>query len=96
MEQEKLIPELKDIREMIYRYNTIHKEGCFIFDFVGFKKDPTHKCIDCGEDCDMVDNEKSLQGLYGDKETLRMMLNNLRDLLEDYECEEGEEGFINL
>ena len=47
-ELENLSPELKDILEMIHRYNASHKEGCFLYSFVGFKKDPEHKCIDCG------------------------------------------------
>jgi len=87
------MPELKDIYESVLRYNTLHKDGCFIFRFVGFKKDPTHKCCDCGDDCDEYDDVKSLIGAYGDLETLRTILNELRDTVED---EMDENGFVNL
>lgn len=89
MSEEKLYPELKDLLRMVYRYNTSHNDGCFLFRFVGYKKDPEHKCIDCGDSCDIYDEEKSLVGAYGDKETLRSMLNELRDLIEDMADEEG-------
>ena len=88
-----LSPELKDIVEMIHRYNATHNKGIFVYDFVGFKKDSDHKCIDCGDDCDMIDDSKSMMGAYGDKESLRLMLNSLRDMIED---EVDEDGFVNI
>jgi len=87
------LPELKDIVEMIYRYNVVHKDGAFVFRFVGFKKDPEHKCVDCGEHTDEYDDTKSLIGAYGDLGTLRLILNELRDVVED---EMDENGFVNL
>ena len=83
------MPELKNIIEMIYRYNTLHKEGCFIFNFIGWKKDPNHKCVDCGDNCDEIDENKSILGAYGNIEDLREMLNGLRDIVEDNSNEDG-------
>lgn len=91
-ELENLSPELKDILEMIHRYNASHKEGCFLYSFVGFKKDPEHKCIDCGNDNDIIDDNKSRIGAYGDLYVLRNLLEELRNLIED----EHEEGFVNV
>lgn len=84
--------ELKDILEMVHRYNAIHKEGCFIFRFVGFKDDPENIC-ECGECCSQYDENKSLLGAYGELETVREMLNELRDVVED--CVD-EDGFISV
>jgi hypothetical protein len=85
------MPELKDIITSIYKYNTLHREGCFIFSFVGFKKDLEHKCKDCGDNCDIMDKNKSMMGAYGDKPILRSILNGLRDMIED---EANEDGFV--
>ncbi len=87
------MPELKDIVEMICRYNAVHKEGYFVFRFVGFNKDPNHKCIDCGDDCDQYDDTKSLIGIHGHLGDLREMLNELRDVIED---NIDENGFVNI
>jgi hypothetical protein len=87
------IPELKDIEEMVCRYNGAHKEGIFIFQFLGFKKDPNHQCEDCGDNCDVIDETKSLIGIHGDIESIRTLLNELRDIAED---NIDEEGFINI
>ena len=84
-------PELKDIVEMINRYNATNVEGYFVFRFVGFSKDKTHKCEDCGEECSEYDDTKSLIGAYGYLEDLRMMINELRDVVED---NINEDGFI--
>lgn len=88
-EENKLLPELQDIMQRIYAYNTVHKDGCFLFRFVGYKKSDTEKCIDCGEPVDEYDPDKSEIGAYGDLETLRKMLNEMRDLVEDYADEDG-------
>lgn len=87
------IPELKDIEEMVCRYNGAHKEGIFVFQFLGFKKDPEHNCEDCGDNCDIIDETKSLIGIYGYLESIRTILNNLRDIAED---NIDENGFINI
>lgn len=92
MSDENLQCELKDILEMVHRYNVTHKEGCFVYRFVGYKDDPEHIC-ECGECCSQYDENKSLLGLYGDLETVRMMLNELRDVAED--CVD-EDGFVNF
>lgn len=86
-----LQPELKDILNRIHAYNAVHKEGCFVFRFVGFK-DEGNIC-ECGEGCLDYDEEKSLIGAYGDLEVLRNMLNELRDLIEDTV---DEEDFVNI
>lgn len=86
-------PELKDIIDSIHRYCASNKNDVsFVWSFIGFKKDTEHKCVDCGGDCDIISDEKSRLGAYGDKETLRILLNDLRDLIED---EADEDGFIN-
>lgn len=90
---ENKFPELKDILENIYRYNTTHKEGCFVFNFVGFKKSPNEKCVDCGEPIDEVDENKSIMGAHGNLETLRKLLNMLRDIVED---NVDDNGFVSV
>jgi len=83
MEENNEMCELKDIREMIYRYNVVHPEGCFVFNFVGYK-DSDEICPDCGEKCMCeFDENKSILGICGDIETVRNMLNELRDIAED-------------
>ena len=84
-----LMCELNDIREMISRYNAIHPEGCFVFRFVGFK-DSDEICEECGEKCMCdYDEKKSVLGICGDIETVRNMLNELRDVAEDCQDEDG-------
>lgn len=96
-ETEKMSPELSDIIEMIQRYCIANKnEVSFVWSFLCLKKDTEHKCVDCGEDCDEIDNEKSRFGAYGDLFNLRILLNELRDHIEDEKYEEDEEGFINI
>jgi hypothetical protein len=91
--EENLSPELKDILEMIRRYSVSHNQGCFMFSFVGFKKDQESVCEECGDFCDCVDDSKSRIGAYGDIETLRIMCNEMRDMIED---EVDEDGYINV
>ena len=92
-EQIEKMPELGDVVRCIYRYNTVHKDGIFVFRFIGFKKSPTEKCVDCGEPIDEYDDTKSLIGAYGYLGTLRMALEELRDTIED---EVDEDGFVNI
>jgi hypothetical protein len=93
-EENKLSPELRDIIENIKRYSATNKnEAIFVYGFIGFKKDPEHKCIDCGEDYDQVSDEKSTFGAYGDINNVRMLLNDLRDFVED---SVDEDGFVNF
>jgi len=92
-EENNLSPELKDIIEMIMRYAATNKNNVsFVYSFIGFRKDPNHKCIDCGDDCEQVGEDISTSGAFGDIYTVRALLNDLRDMVE----EEQEEGFINV
>lgn len=86
-----LNPELKAIVEFIHRYNAIHPESCFVYSFIGLKKSE-EKCEDCGEYCDCVDGNKSILGAFGDLDSIRAMLNDIRDLCEDNQ----EDGFVNI
>jgi hypothetical protein len=88
-----LSPELKDLLENVKRYCASNEDVCFVYGFVGFKKDPEHKCEDCGDECSEVDDTKTQLGAYGDLPTLRNILNNLRDTIED---SSGRDGFVNL
>lgn len=87
-----LFPDLKDVLQAITRYNTLHKEGCFVFNFVGWKKDPENIC-ECGECCETYDKNKSMVGLHGDLETIRTMLEEMRDIAEDFA---DEDGFVSV
>lgn len=93
MEEIEYNPELKDILEMIHRYNASHKEGCFLFNFVGFKKDTENKCECCDDFTDTIDDTKSMVGAYGDLGMLRDMINMVRDIIEDGA---EDDGFVNL
>lgn len=83
--------ELKTIIECIKRYNIVHPEGMFVYHFVGWKKSE-EICEECGDHCSCVDENRSMIGAYGDLETLRMMTNDLRNIIEDSQ----EEGFVNF
>lgn len=93
MEENNLSPELKDIIENIKRYSAVNNDVCFVYGFVAFKKDPEHKCEDCGDECDTVDDSKTQLGAYGDLNGLRGILNSLRDEIED---NTGRDGFVNV
>jgi len=84
-----LYPELKDIIQAIIRYNVLHPKGCFLFNFIGWKKDSKNICPDCGEPEEEYDTNKSAIGGHGDLEMLRMLSNELRDSIEDYVKEDG-------
>lgn len=91
--EQNLLPELIDIRNRILAYNTVHPEGCFIFRFVGYK-DSEEVCEECGEKCMCEYNErKSDLGICGDIETIRNILNELRDIAEEFK---DEDGFVNF
>lgn len=89
MEENKQICELKDIQEMVMRYNAVHPLGCFLFSFVGYK-DSDEICPDYGEKCMCeFDENKSALGICGDIETIRKMLEESRDIAEDVKDEDG-------
>lgn len=93
MEENNYSPELKDIIEMIYRYCASNKNNViFVYGFLGFKKDPEHKCVDCGDDCEQISDDISTLGAYGDIYSLRGLLNDLRDMVEG---EKDSEDFVN-
>jgi hypothetical protein len=92
-EENKLSPELSDIIEMIKRYAGANKNNVtFVYSFIGFRKDPTHKCEDCGDDCSIIGEDISTMGAYGDIYTCRALLNDLRDIVEE---NQDEDGFVN-
>jgi hypothetical protein len=92
--EDKISPELKDIIEMIHRYCATNKNNvAFVWSFVCLKKDLEHKCVDCGDDCEVVDDEKSRLSAYGDLSILRTLTEDLRNLIED---EADEDGFVNI
>ncbi len=90
---DKLMPELKDIMDRIMAYNRLHPEGCFIFNFLGFKKNSNSTCDDCGGHCDEPDDNKSIGGAFGHIDDIRFLTNMIRDLAED---EKDKEGFVDL
>lgn len=91
----KLSCELRDILEMIKRYNISHKEGCFLYSFVGWEPDMENKCEQCGDFCSKFCDEKSTLGAYGDLETLRTMIESLRCIIEE-DANTNEEKFVNF
>lgn len=93
IKNEEMQPELKDILEMLNRYTAANKDGvCLVYNLIGFKKDEEHKCTDCGGDCESINDTASRLGAYGDIHTLRAMINELRDMIEDTH----EDGFVNV
>ena len=86
--------ELQDLLLAVKRYLTVnHQNVTFIYSFIAYKKDEESSCIDCGEQCERVDNEKSTIGMFGDLGELRKSLEMLRDMAED---EMDENGFVNI
>ncbi len=92
-ERTEMSPELKDIVEMVKRYNVSNNQGCFLFSFVGFDKDLENKCKECGDYCGKINDSKTLSGACGDLYTLREMLNHMRDSVEDNINDEGYVSF---
>jgi hypothetical protein len=86
-DNENLMPELKDIISRIKAYNRLHPEGCFIYNFLGFKKDTDNTCDDCGGHCDKPDENKSIGGAFGHIEDIRYLCNMIRDIAEDVKDE---------
>ena len=74
--------ELSDIMEMIHRFTAVNKNNTvFIGSFVAFDKEG-----------DTIDEANAMVA-YGDKEQLRLVLNELRDVVED---EANKDGFVNI
>ena len=91
--EDELMPELKDILNRVHAFNASHKEGCFLFSFVGFEKNKDEVCADCGGNCDEISDSKTVCGAYGQLEMLRDMLNHMRDSVED---NIDENGFVSF
>jgi hypothetical protein len=87
--KKELSPEIKDILEMVKRYNVLHPEANFFYYFLDFEKDLNHKCEDCGDNCSKPSINKSAMGACGDIWTLREMINTLRDCMEENQDEDG-------
>ena len=78
----RMLDELKDIGEMIHRFIAVNKHGvAFVGSFIAFDKG--------GE----IKDEANSLFAYGDIESLRVMLNELRDVVED---DADEDGLVNL
>ncbi len=84
-----LMPELQDIENRIVAFNRLHPEGCFIFNFLGFKNDPNSKCEECGDCCSEPDENKSIGGAFGHIDDIRYLCNMIRDIAEDVKEEDG-------
>lgn len=95
-EKNELMCELQDILNRVHAFNASHKEGVFVFSFVGFK-DSDEVCSDCGSKCmSEYDENKSIHGAYGHIDDVRQLLNMLRDMVEDIGRDEDDPDFINL
>lgn len=84
-----LMCELKDIKDRIIAYNRLHPDGVFIYNFLGFKKDPNSTCEECGGHCDVPDDNKSIGGAFGHIDDIRYLTNMIRDIAEDVKEKDG-------
>lgn len=84
-----LMPELKDIIGRIIAFNRLHPEGCFIYNFLGFKKVEGSKCDCCDGKIDEPDENKSIGGSFGHIDDIRYLCNMIRDIAEDVKEEDG-------
>jgi len=81
--------EARDIIEMISRYIASNKKNvCFIGSFMALDENRI-----ANKDKQIIKEGSDLIVAFGDKEMLRIMLNGLRDLVED---QADEEGFVNI
>ena len=88
--EDKTQPELKDIIEMINRYSVANRSNCcFICNFVAFDDDKPNKKYKK----DVIKDGADRIFAFGDKGMLRIMLNELRDIVED---SSDKEGFVNI
>lgn len=80
--KEEMQCEMKDIIEMIRRFVIANKhEVAFVGSFIAFDNN--------GE----VKDEANLMLGYGEKDVLRLTLNDLRDMIED---DVDKDGFVNV
>ena len=71
--------EIIKIQKAIQEFNTKHPNGCFMYSFVEFDK--KGNCTDTGR-----------VGVYGDKEIVDIMLDELKDVSKKYQ---DKDGFVN-
>jgi len=90
--EQQIQPELADIYNRIKAFNITNPDAIFIFGFIGFKKSD-EPCEDCGGDCSCIDDKKTLLGCHGDLDSVRALLNDLRDNVED-NCDKR--GFVSF
>ena len=88
---DKIQYELKDIIEMLKRYEVVNDHRvAFICNFVAFKNPEK---VGYNEEEDIINEEGSRVFAYGTLEELRILTNETRDIIED---EADEDGFVNL
>ena len=81
--------EARDILEMISRYIASNKnEVCFIGSFIAIDQEKLER-----KEEDIIKEGSDLIVAFGDLDTLRIMLDGLRDTIED---EVDEDGFVNI
>ena len=84
--KEKVQCEMKDLTEMIHRFVAANgQDVCFVGNFVAFNP-VCDECLEKG--ADPVKNEASKLFAFGHKEALRVLINELRDAIEDTADEE--------
>jgi hypothetical protein len=80
--ESKIQPELKDVLEAINRFVAVNKDNaCFVGGFLVYKED------------DLIRDDGMGSFAYGDKFSLRMILNVLRNTIED---KADEENFVKI
>lgn len=83
---------IKNIRKAINAYTKKYPDSMFVFRFVGYKPEG-EPCVDCGEPCDVYDEDKSLVGAFGDSKELFKMLCEFREIIDG---EKDEDDFVNF
>lgn len=85
--------ELQDILNRIKAYNITNPRANFVFAFLGLEEDKENLCPDCNENCcEKIKENSTTFGACGDIETIRGLLNELRDIAEDT----NEDGIVNF
>jgi len=85
--------ELQDIINRVKAFNLTNPEAIFCFAFMGYKESE-EICEDCGEKCMCEpDENKFIIGGHGDIHSLRNLINDLRDNVED-NCDRR--GFVSF
>ena len=93
VEEKELQPELKDMLEAISRYVAVNDgQVAFVGSFIGFET-RCGACSGTGEETiDMPDHKGRLVA-FGPIEEVRILLNELRDVVED---SQDEDGFVDI